>query len=451
MKQLLILFGDVVILYLSLWLTLILRYQSSFSDQLWRIHFLPFTVLFVIWIIVFFIIDLYSIQSARNNIHFFSLVGKAFLINAILALAFFYLAPGDLIDVRPKTNLLLSIAIVAILFTLWRQVFNKLAATSTLAQNIFIFGRSEKTTQIMKELQHNPQLGYRVVGIVPDGEEQNPLENIPMIKNENWLTEAQQRNVRTIVTTLDPNERPELASQLLDAIRNKMEVFSFQTFYEKITGKIPVMSIDQTWFLDNLSESTKRVYDIVSRVADIVLAVISLLITLPFVPFIWVIIKIDDNGSSFFMQHRMGRGGKQFMAIKFRSMKMNAEAAGPQWAQKNDPRVTHVGRFMRKTRIDEIPQLINVLKGDMSFVGPRPERPEFVEQLKENIPFYNERHIVKPGLTGWAQINFPYGASQKDALEKLQYDLYYIKNRSLILDLSILLKTIRIILSGSGQ
>jgi len=151
------------------------------------------------------------------------------------------------------------------------------------------------------------------------------------------------------------------------------------------------------------------------------------------------------------MQQRTGKRGKKFMAIKIRSMSKNAEVNGPQWATKNDPRVTRSGKFMRRTRVDEIPQLINILRGEMSFIGPRPERPEFIQRLEKKIPYYNERLLVKPGLTGWAQINFPYGASEKDAMEKLQYDLYYIKNRSFILDLSVFLKTIKTVLSGGGQ
>jgi len=170
-----------------------------------------------------------------------------------------------------------------------------------------------------------------------------------------------------------------------------------------------------------------------------------------FLPFIYAAVKLNSPGPFLFMQQRTGKSNRKFMAVKIRTMSKNAEHNGPQWAVKNDPRVTRSGRIMRKMRIDEIPQLINVLRGEMSFIGPRPERPEFIEKLEKKIPYYNERLLVKPGLTGWAQINFPYGASEKDALDKLQYDLYYIKNRSFILDLSIVLKTIKTVLSAGGQ
>jgi lipopolysaccharide/colanic/teichoic acid biosynthesis glycosyltransferase len=176
-----------------------------------------------------------------------------------------------------------------------------------------------------------------------------------------------------------------------------------------------------------------------------------LIISIPFLPILYAVVKLNSHGPFLFIQQRTGRHGKKFMAIKIRTMHKNAETNGPQWAQKNDPRVTRSGRLMRKIRVDEIPQLINVLRGEMSFIGPRPERPEFIEKLENKIPYYKERLLVKPGLTGWAQINFPYGASEEDALEKLQYDLYYIKNRSFVLDISILLKTVKTVLGGRGQ
>ena len=177
----------------------------------------------------------------------------------------------------------------------------------------------------------------------------------------------------------------------------------------------------------------------------------SALISLPFVPLIYLLVKLNTPGPFIFKQIRVGKNSKNFLAMKIRTMHKNAEINGPQWATKNDLRVTRSGKILRKTRIDEIPQLFNILRGEMSFIGPRPERPEFVKNLNAKIPFYNERHLVKPGLTGWAQINFPYGASEADALEKLQYDLYYIKNRSIMLDIAILLKTIKTVLTGAGQ
>src|SRR6185369_7979167 len=187
------------------------------------------------------------------------------------------------------------------------------------------------------------------------------------------------------------------------------------------------------------------------RAVDIFLSVTGLLLTLPFFPLIALAIKLDSKGPIFFRQLRVGNREKQFMLYKFRSMRQDAElGSGAVWAEKNDPRVTSLGKFLRNSRVDEIPQLINVLKGDMSFVGPRPERPEFVEKLKQIIPYYSKRHFIKPGLTGWAQVRYPYGASVEDAVEKLRYDLYYIKNISAFLDTLIFFETIKVVLFGRG-
>ena len=226
---------------------------------------------------------------------------------------------------------------------------------------------------------------------------------------------------------------------------------SLDDFYESITKRVPLEIIDQFWFLENLQEGKKRFYDFGKRIVDIAASIIFGIIALILVPPVAILIILTSGFPVFFTQIRIGKNGKPFKAIKFRTMVQNAEKHGAQWATKNDPRVTAIGKFLRKSRIDEIPQLINILKGEMSFVGPRPERPEFVDKLKQEIPFYRERLLVKPGLTGWAQINYRYGASVYDAKTKLQYDLYYVKNRSLALDFGIILRTIKTVLSAIGQ
>ena len=231
-----------------------------------------------------------------------------------------------------------------------------------------------------------------------------------------------------------------------------MDIYNISGFYEIITNKIPVENIEYDWFLENLSENSKKAYEIFKRLVDIIFAIIGLIISIPFLPFIILAIKIDSNGPIIFRQIRTGKNGKDFLAMKFRSMVDNAEKNGAQWAEKNDSRITKMGKIMRKTRLDEIPQLINILKGEMSFVGPRPERPEFIEILSKEIPFYKERLLTKPGLTGWAQLKGPaYGGSKEESLEKLKFDLYYIKNRNFLLDISIILKTVNIVLNRKGQ
>ncbi|MBU4360683.1 sugar transferase [Patescibacteria group bacterium] len=451
-KYLILFIGDLGILYLSLWLTLLIRYQESVSPQRWEQHFLPFSLIFAVWLVVFYISGIYSLQMAKNNVTFYSTLFKTLAWCAGIAMAYFYiLKPG----IAPKTNLLLELVILIILFVAWRQIFNSLVKIKPWQNNVLIIGLSDFTLDLSQEINSKPQLGFKVVGIV-DAEQKN------LDKANNYGIEiinppysfaglVKIKKIKSIITALNPHQNPELVNKLYECIPLKISFWDLSSFVEKFTGKIPINTIGQVWFLENVQESQKIIFEFIKRVIDIIASIILLIVTLPFLPFIYAVVRLNSPGDFLFIQQRTGRRGKKFMAVKIRTMSQNAEKNGPQWAEKNDNRVTRSGRLFRKTRIDEIPQLINVLRGEMSFIGPRPERPEFIEKLEKKIPYYNERLLVKPGLTGWAQINFPYGASEKDALEKLQYDLYYIKNRSFILDLSIILKTIKTVLSGAGQ
>jgi len=236
-----------------------------------------------------------------------------------------------------------------------------------------------------------------------------------------------------------------------DIIPYGVTIIDFPEFYENITGKIPVSLIGEVWFLEHLVEGQKTLFESAKQVTDLFLAILLALPTIAILPFLAVAIRLDSKGPIFYRQQRVSRRKKIIEIIKLRTMVADAEKDGVRWADENDMRVTRVGRFLRKTRLDELPQLWSVLKGDLSLVGPRPERPEFVEILRTEIPFYDMRLLVKPGLTGWAQVNFPYGASVEDSMEKLQYDLFYIKNRSVILDISTMLKTLLIIISRGGR
>ncbi len=232
--------------------------------------------------------------------------------------------------------------------------------------------------------------------------------------------------------------------------RHGIDVQSEAEFWERHLRRIEIGTLDPAWFTELDRVPVRRISALLTRVGDIVTALFFILITLPLMLAIPILIRLDSPGPILYRQERVGRDGKTFTLLKFRSMRVNAEALGPTWAQQRDPRVTRIGSFMRRSRIDELPQLFNILRGQMGFIGPRPERPHFVEQLAEAIPFYRERARVKPGLTGWAQVNYPYGASVEDARAKLSYDLYYVKNRSLLLDVLILLSTVRVILFQEG-
>ncbi len=444
-KRMLLLGGDLVVLYFSLWLALYIRYGfdlAHITPAVLRPHFIPFTAIYFIWLLVFYIIGLYDLGVARNNISFYSLLFKSLMINAAIAIAFFYFIPY--FGIAPKTILFLNIIVFAVLLSIWRQTYNSLLTSPAMLNNLFIIGKTRETENIISYLKENPQLGFNIKRIVQPKEIELIFDLIEYLVQD---------NIQAVVMAIDPHQNKNMVKNLYHCLPLNITVYDLPTFYEKITSKIPISAIEEVWFLENLMQEKKKLYEGLKRALDIFYAIFLSIASLPFFPLIALAIRLDSKGPVFYKQKRVGENNQIFNLYKFRSMIPDAEKNGAQWAQTRDPRVTKIGKFLRKTRLDELPQIFNLLKGEMSLVGPRPERPEFVfgVNLQRQIPFYQIRHLVKPGLTGWAQIKFQYGASVEDTVEKLQYDLFYIKNRSFILDLSIILKTIKLVLSGGGR
>jgi len=320
--------------------------------------------------------------------------------------------------------------------------------------NMAIVGYNPQAIELSKEIIKNPQLGYKLKIIIKNHEEidRTDLPEIKIVEGIKNLKEIlEQEKIAVAVVVPEIYHYPELIQNLFDCIRFKIDFINLSEFYEKITQKIPLTAINQVWFLENISHRTKSFYERGKRIFDIFFGLSLFIVLLPLMLLIAVAIKAESPGPVFYKQTRVGRGGRPFTLIKFRSMIKDAEKDGPKMAQKNDPRVTKLGKFLRKTRLDELPQLWNIVRGQMSFVGPRAERPEFHQELKSKIPFYQERYLIKPGLSGWAQIKYGYTSSIEDNFEKIQHDLYYIKNRSFIFDMSIILKTINIIIKGGGR
>jgi len=438
-KKITLILSDILILYLSLWLTLLFRYQENFTLGTWKQHFWPFTIIYFLWLTIFFINGLYDLTLARNNIAFYTALLRGLVANSVLAISFFYFIP--FFGITPKTNLFLDLLFIAVLLSLWRQIYNYLLK-SALLNNVLIIGKNKETGQINQIIKKNPQLGYRLVKQIRPESIQTPFDLLEM---------AAQKNIKTIIIGVDPHQDYRLVQSLYQCLPLKITFNDLPSFYEKILGKVPVSSIGEIWFLENLSESQKNFYEAIKRVLDITGALILGIITLILFPLFILFIKLDSPGPIFYRQRRIGQDGEIFSLLKFRSMVADAEKNGAQWTERKDQRVTRFGNFIRRMRLDELPQIWNVLLGQMSFVGPRPERIEFVQQLEKKIPYYQIRHLVKPGLTGWAQVNFHYGASVEDSIEKLQYELYYIKHRSFVLDFSILLRTIKIIIMREGR
>ncbi len=423
-RKILLFFVDFLLLYLSLFLTLFLRYFKNFNLEIFSKHLLPFSILYFFWLLIFYIFGFYDLSPKK--ISFLLRVFSAFSIVLFLSISFFYFLP--VFGIAPKTNLLLNLTVFGILFLFWRFSFYSLFSSYFL-NKIAILGTGKEVEELKKEILKNPNLGYKLLTIDP----QKPLKE-----------QIQTKEIDTIVFTPEFEGNPDFLNSLYQCLPLGVNFLDLASAFEEIEEKIPVSKISKIWFLENLKEGQKRVYDKLKRIFDIVFSLLILILTSPIWPLIALAIKIENGGPVFYLQERVGKNKKIFKLIKFRSMIKEAEKEGPKWAEIEDKRVTKVGKFLRRFHLDEIPQMINVLKGDISLVGPRPERPEFVEKLEKEIPYYHLRHIIKPGFTGWAQIKFRYARSIEDSLEKFQYDLYYIKNRNFFLDLRILLKTFQL-------
>ena len=449
-----------MILYSSLVIALSIRYQG-FDLTLFKSHLLPFSIIYLIWLILFYIHNLYDLDIAKNNLEFSSALIRALIVSGLISIVFFYLVPNFAFGaITPKTNLFLNVLVFVVLFYGWRYLFNFLAGSLKIKINMAIVGYNPQAIELSKEIIKNPQLGYKLKIIIKNHEEidKTELPEVKIIEGLKNLRETlAQEKVALAVVVPEIYHSPDLIQSLFECIRYKIDFINLSEFYENITQKVPLTAINQIWFLENISQRKRATYEIFKRIFDFVFGVILLIVSLPFWLMIALIIKFESPGPIFYKQTRIGRGGKTFKVIKFRSMYANDQNGGcekhtgPKMAEENDPRVTKFGRFLRKTRLDELPQLWGVVKGEMSFVGPRAERPEFHQELKSKIPFYQERYLIKPGLSGWAQIKHGYSSSVEDNFEKVQHDLYYVKNRSFILDLSIILKTINIILKGGGR
>ena len=332
-----------------------------------------------------------------------------------------------------------------------RLVIGMFLGTSAFRRRVLVLGAGARA-QRLRELGEARDAGFVIVGYVGMSEGVAVVEEaIARTAIHNLKRHVENLGVSEVVLALEERRN---ALPLKDLLRIKtagVHVNDFSSFLERETGRVDLDTVNPSWliFSDGFS-SGRMLSGVAKRAFDIAASCVLLVLTAPMIAAFAILVKLDSKGPAFFRQTRVGLFGQTFELIKLRSMRLDAEAAGAQWAAMDDPRVTRVGRFIRKARIDELPQAWSVLKGEMSFVGPRPERPEFVAALEEQLSYYAERHMVKPGITGWAQVNYPYGASIEDSRHKLEYDLYYVKNYTPFLDLLILLQTLRVVLWNEG-
>jgi sugar transferase (PEP-CTERM system associated) len=392
--------------------------------------------------------DLTLVQAPRELI--VRLLQAAGAASIVLAALYFF-APG----LQVGDGIFVSALFVFLVGILgWRLLFNQLTASLQLQERVLVVGTGATARKVARQILDQREFAYRVVGFIDDDPRRigerivNPgvvgtPADIPRLVREH--------HIDRIVVGLADRRGKLPVDELLEAKMSGVRVEDATTTYERVTGKILIDDLRPSWLIFSDGFRVSRLTRITKRSVDLGLALVLAVLSAPFMVLTALAVRLESEGPALYRQERVGENGRSFTLYKFRSMRQDAEQGGkPIWAKDGDDRITRIGRFIRKTRLDELPQLWNVIRGDMSFVGPRPERPFFVAQLAREIPFYQQRHVVKPGLTGWAQVKYRYGSSIEDAMEKLRYDLYYIKHLSIVFDLTIVFDTVKVVLFRKG-
>jgi len=399
----------------------------------------------------FYLFDLYDFIVMHNR--------RELVLRLVQALGLAWIGLAILFYAYPQLMLGRGVSLIALplaiaLMVGWRISIHWFLGHPDFGERILIVGSGNLAVAVAHEVLNRPDAGYRIVGFVGTNADQmgKSLINPRVIGLTDDIEETVKREgIDRIVVAMGERRGQLPTTNLLKlSLSGDVSIEEGASFYERVTGRVSLDMIRPSWLIFTGRGRQAKLAAMTRNAMHRLVALIGLLVSLPLGVLTAILIKVDSRGPVFYRQERVGKNGRPFVLTKFRSMKVDAEKAGPVWASKGDERTTRVGRMIRKMRIDEIPQFWNILRGEMSFVGPRPERPHFVAQLAEEIPYYEQRHLIAPGLTGWAQIKYPYGDSVEDARQKLQYDLFYIKNYSLVLDALILFETIKIILFGRG-
>ena len=404
-------------------------------------------LMLAIYLLGFYVFDFYNISGKFIYTKFLANIAGALILVSIISIGLFYIFPF----IVGRGVFIICLTLTCIFLSTWRLFYYIFFRQSLPKKYVLIIGTGKSAKEICSLIKINPE--YKVIGFIgihsniSKSYEKN-LENFSSLEEK-----INNHKIDNIIVTIGAFQSKKVNKILINCKMKGIKIWDVPTFYELFSNKIPVQHINESWFLftNGFEKLSNNVYKKLKRSLDILISFIILITTFPFALIIALAIKLDTKGPILFIQERIGVNQKPFKLLKFRTMKSDAEKGSPVWAKENDPRVTRTGKIIRKIRLDELPQLINIIKGEMSLIGPRPERKYFVQKLMKKIPYYSLRFSIKPGLTGWAQVAFKYGDSIDDALEKLQYELYYIKNMSLLLDFRILLKTIRIILFGMGR
>ncbi|MEK7564218.1 MAG: exopolysaccharide biosynthesis polyprenyl glycosylphosphotransferase [Patescibacteria group bacterium] len=409
----------------ALCLMILVRYGTdNFTDRL-SVHLIPFSFVIILFILTFYIFNLYSFRFNKNTTEFTNSFIKSLLISFVVSVLVFYIF-GNVFQLTPKTNLLLFTIIFGIIDFYLRIMIKRLFTKNKINRKVVVISGEN---ELVDELLQNQNINYEII-------HRTNIFNLDEIIKMN-----------PDVVAIDINQLTEL-EKVYKVIKKDISIYSINNFYEEVFQKVPTQKIEKSEIIEYISKN-KTIFNFIKRSVDIVLSIILLIVFSPLFIIITILIKLTSKGPVLIKQKRTTKNGEAFILYKFRSMIAigqdgQSEKNGPVWTPNNkeDPRITPVGRIIRQTHLDEIPQIVNILRGEISFVGPRPERPEFIELLKKDILYYDLRHSIQAGLTGWAQVNYKYGSSVDDTKEKLKYDFYYIKNRNIFFDFLIILKTV---------
>ncbi len=442
--------GDFLLVILAYYSGIILR-MGGISPQ-WLGSPISLAQIFSLAGILVLTSSIFELYSRHRSLSRTSIIARVVF---SLGLAFlflssiFYMFPKIVVG---RGVLVVTMGIFGLCQYLWHSYSSFIFRIPGLNQRCMVVGVGELARDIGAAIEEGSN-NYILAGYIqPEGAEVK-VDAEKIIGTVDSLPEsAVQERVGKIIVALSERRGVLPFKELLNCRFTGIEVVDAVTFYEKTTGKLKIKDINPDWFIYSTGFGFGDVIRFCKRSLDVFFSLVGIVLTASILPLIALAIKLESPGDVIFSQVRVGENGRDFKIYKFRSMRHDAEAAsGAVWAGENDPRITRVGNFLRKTRLDEIPQLFNVFMGDMAFVGPRPERPEFVVDLEKEIPYYSKRHALKPGVTGWAQVCYPYGASVEDSMMKLKYDLYYVKNFSIFLDLKIIIKTVKVVLFGQGR
>ncbi len=459
-KQLLLALGDFISFCLAFLLSLSLRYLEIPQWTKIQEHIALFLIVYALWLLINYINGLYDLSRLTNDRAFYRRFSETAIISLIVSVTFFYLLPNK--QIAPKTILLVNIILGYSISVIWRLFFQRLLGADALKNHLIFVGFTNETKELIDILEREPEQGYEVKALIdPSHEVKSTDYKFDVYHNLNTIRPAiTNHNGHLVIIAPHLHQDPDALRELYELLFWDVQLTDLTSFYEQITGRIPPSTFSEGWFLQNLRDSKHPIYDRFRTIIDLLVGVVLGIVLIAFFPFIALAIKINSPGRIFYKQTRVGQFGEIFWIYKFRTMySLSSDGSAEvgnyefeKWvAKKDDKRITTVGKFLRRTRIDEWPQVINLLKRDITLVGPRPERPEIVADFKVEMPYYPLRHVVKPGLTGWALIHQNYTSTREKSLEKLQYDLYYIKNRSFLLDLIILLRTINVLMRLMGQ